>query len=215
MPMHSSFIKSPVTIKLMFVFFLAGKCFAQDTTMRLENRPETFKIKGAFIEMHTNSEKYFWGDSHESDYDFPYSQFYFRDITGSFSAEVTVVLTDLRNNNNEGLLLKLNQTNWIKLYVGKENNLFRLNTVYASDYFHADYNTIPVSVKNNRLWLRMICKYDILYLSYSTDNLVFQTVRILNLPEYYKTARLGLMGDSPMSGGFDALFENFSVKSIQ
>lgn len=185
--------------------------YKQDTAMNWENKPEAFSVKGKSVTMLTNGEKYLWGDSHKFDFDFPYSHFYYRGIAGNFTAETTLLLTDNWRYGNAGLLIKLSQFNWIKLYIGKEMDVLKLNAVYASDATHIDYSTTPLRADSSKLWLRISCNNGMLRLKYSTNGRAYETVRILNMPASYKTARVGLMADAPMSTGFDASFENFGV----
>ncbi|ACU02540.1 DUF1349 domain-containing protein [Pedobacter heparinus] len=188
--------------------------FRQDTTMYWENKPETYTVKGKSVTMRTNSAKYLWGDSHEFDFDFPYSHSYYRNIAGNFTAQTTVMLTDDWKNGNAGLLIKLSQSNWIKLYIIKETNVLRLNTVYASDATHIDYSTSLLHSNDNKIWLQVSCNNGVLRLKCSTNGRAYETVRILNMPAGYKSAQVGLMADSPMSSGFDASFENLSIRNI-
>lgn len=187
--------------------------FKQDTAMYWENKPEIFTVKGKSVTMRTNGEKYLWGDSHEFDFDFPHSHFYYRNIAGNFTAQTTVLLTDNWKSGNAGLLIKLSQSNWIKLYIGKETDGLRLNTVYASDAEHIDYATAPLRAEGNKIWLQVSCNKGTLRLKYSTNGRTYETVRILNMPASYKTAQVGLMADAPMSVGFDASFENLSIRN--
>lgn len=184
----------------------------RDTTMYWENKPETCSVKGTSVTMRANGEKYLWGDSHDFDVDFPYSHFYCRYIAGNFSTETTVLLTDNWKYGNAGLLIRLSQSNWIKLYVGKEMDVLRLNTVYAGDVTHIDYATAPLCTGRNKIWLRISCNNGALRLSYSANGRAYETVRILNMPAGYTSAQVGLMADAPMSTGFDASFEAFSVR---
>lgn len=121
---------------LVLFFSRLNTASAQDKMMHWENQPESFHIDNKYITMRTNAEKYLWGDNHQFDFDFPYSHFYYKDISNDLTAEVTLLLNDDHNFGNQDILIKITPEKWTKLYIGREYQNFSLNTVYASDHLN-------------------------------------------------------------------------------
>lgn len=110
-----------------------------------------------------------------------------------------------------GLIVRRDAENWIKLSTEFEtDNHARLGSVVTS-LAYSDWATIDIEGPLAEMWYRIQSKGQDFLLEYSRDGVTFRQLRICHLHGSVATLQAGIYACSPMSGSFDAYFDQLRL----
>ena len=175
------------------------------------NEPKAWKvIDKSTLSMFVTPKTDFWRETH---YGFTVDDgpFYYANLGGEF--EVNVKITGAYRNRFDqmGLMIRIDEKNWVKTgveYVNEKINLSTVVTVEKSDWSMVELDQHPESV-----WLKVIRKLDALEILYSLNKKDFTIMRIAYFPDR-KPVMVGLVAASPDGEGFNARFEEFNITHL-
>jgi regulation of enolase protein 1 (concanavalin A-like superfamily) len=174
------------------------------------NEPEIWNIKDQTLTMIANPKSDFWCKTHYG-YSFDSGSFYYTKCQAEF--EVTVKITgDYKTQYDQmGLMLRIDENNWIKTGIEFVNNQINISAVVTHDY--SDWSMIKLDYYPKSIWIKAIRRSDAIEVYYSLDNKTFTMMRLAYFQEG-KPCLVGVMAASPKGNGFKALFEDFIITDI-
>lgn len=174
------------------------------------NEPAIWSEEKDTVFVRVTGDTDFWRVTH---YDFvrDNGHFFYREQAGDFMASVKVTgqYTDLYD--QAGLMLRLDEQNWIKTgieYVDERQNVSAVVTREFSDWSVCPQDHNPPSI-----YLRLTRQNDSVRIDYSFDDFTYQMLRLAYFPPDV-SVQIGMMAAAPDGRGFDVVFEQFAVLDI-
>ncbi len=178
--------------------------------MQWFNEPPQWSDQAGRIEVTSGPKSDFWRKTH---YGFirDNGHFYYQEVSGDF--EVSVKITGAYNGlyDQAGLMLRVDEENWIKTGIEFFENLQHASAVVTRDF--SDWSVTRLPSAPPSLWLRAARQNDAVNVYYSLDGIEFWLLRSAYLKPS-ETMMVGPMCASPDGEGFHATFEDFAIKSI-
>lgn len=171
------------------------------------NQPKKWLNDNGKITIAVESKTDFWRITHYG-YITDNGHFYFREQEGDFIAQVKVQGNYKSLYDQAGLMIRINEKNWIKTGIEFVNNTENISTVMTRDY--SDWSVVALRARPSYVWLKLIRKNDYVEISYSLDNKSYQVVREGYFPPKVK-CKVGIMAAAPEGQGFQAVFEEFKI----
>jgi regulation of enolase protein 1 (concanavalin A-like superfamily) len=176
--------------------------------MKWFNRPAQAEVSAAELRVTSAPGSDFWRKTH---YGFirDNGHFYFKEVKGDFTAQVRVVghYKDLYD--QAGLMLRVDDENWIKTGIEFVDGRQNASVVVTREF--SDWSVIGLDGELESFWLRVTRKAEAVEIFYSLDGEQYQLMRLAYLVPSAVT-RVGPMCASPDGTGFDMLFTDFSIK---
>ncbi|ASE60839.1 DUF1349 domain-containing protein [Chryseobacterium indologenes] len=193
------------------VLFLIQKTSAQTLEkMTWFNEPEKWEIKNKSLSMFVTPQSDYWRISH---YGFTVDDapFYFSTYGGEFEAKVKITGNYKARFDQMGLMLRTDKDHYIKAGVEFVDGRYNLSTVVTHQ--KSDWSVITLDRTPSAVWIKAVRKLDAVEIFYSFDDKTYIMMR--NAPFQDNTpVMVGLMAACPDGEGFNAVFENFSVKHL-
>jgi regulation of enolase protein 1 (concanavalin A-like superfamily)/ribosomal protein S18 acetylase RimI-like enzyme len=176
--------------------------------MQWLHEPHTWNAQNNMLRVTTDPKTDFWRKTH---YGFvrDNGHFYGQPVTGNFVAEVKVSGEYRDLYDHAGLMVRLDETTWIKCGVEFVNNAPLVSAVVTHDY--SDWSVTPAPRDLAALWLRLIRHGDAIEIHYSYDGEHYAMLRMAHLT-LTETVSVGPMCASPEGNGFNVAFEDYSVR---
>lgn len=172
------------------------------------NEPEKWEVKDKkTFKMFVPAQTDYWRIAH---YGFTVDDapFYYATYGGEFEVKVKMTGNYVTTFDQLGIMLRINEENWIKAgveFVNGKQNVSAVVTHKTSDWSVVELEKAPRS-----LWMKAVRKLDAVEIFYSLDDKKYTMIRTCwfkdNTP-----VMVGLVGASPDGKGFDAVFEDFKV----
>lgn len=178
--------------------------------MQWYNEPQKWQIKDNALVMQVTPKSDYWRISH---YGFTVDDapFYYTTYGGEFEAKVKLTGDYKVRFDQMGLMIRIDQKNYIKTGVEFVDGKFNISTVVTnqkSDWSVSILEKVPPFV-----WIKAIRRLDAIEIYYSLDDKNYVMTR--NAPLADNTpVMVGLMAACPDGDGFAAKFEHFSVKHL-
>jgi regulation of enolase protein 1 (concanavalin A-like superfamily) len=113
-----------------------------------------------------------------------------------------------------GLIARNNSENWIKASTEYENpHHSRLGSV-VTNAGYSDWATIDIHSGTHVMWYRIQSERNDFLIEYSEDGQNWKQLRITHLLQPFKELQVGIYACSPMDSSFEAVFDEFSLKSL-
>jgi regulation of enolase protein 1 (concanavalin A-like superfamily) len=197
---------------LTIVFLLSlNKIEAQSLEkMQWFNEPEKWQIKDNSLIMQVTPKTDYWRISH---YGFTVDDapFYYSTYGGEFEAKVKLTGDYKARFDQMGLMIRVDQKNYIKTGVEFVDGKFNISTVVTHE--KSDWSVTPLDKAPPFIWIKAVRRLDAIEIYYSLDDKTYIMTR--NAPLQDNTpVMVGLMAASPDGNGFEAKFEKFSVKHL-
>ena len=175
--------------------------------MQWLNEPTTWLQEGDTLTVTTNPKSDFWRKTH---YGFirDNGHFWYQEVTGDFTAEVKVTGNYHDLYDHAGLMLRLDETTWIKCGVEFYEGMQHVSAVVTRDY--SDWSIIPAPQNPPTFWLRVKRMGDAIEIHYSFDGAHYSMMRQAHLT-LQPTLLVGPMCASPEGNGFEVRFEGFHI----
>ncbi len=114
-----------------------------------------------------------------------------------------------------GLLLFIDNENWVKAAVEFENEQFsRLGSVVTNLGF-SDWATTDIASETSEMWYRVSRRGQDFYLENSADGKNWQQMRMFHLHKVAEKVSVGVYACSPLQSSFNAVFSLFGILPCQ
>ncbi|MTH14643.1 DUF1349 domain-containing protein [Flavobacterium sp. LC2016-01] len=192
-------------------FFLFQNLSAQSLNkMQWFNEPEKWEIKNNALIMNVTANSDYWRISH---YGFTVDDapFYYATYGGEFEAKVKITGNYIARFDQMGLMIRIDEKNYIKTGVEFVDGKFNISTVVTHE--KSDWSVTTLEKSPPFIWIKAVRRLDAVEVFYSFDDKNYIMTR--NAPLQDNTpVMVGLMAASPDGNGFEAKFENFTVKHL-
>jgi uncharacterized protein len=174
------------------------------------NEPNRWKEADGVLTITVDPQTDFWRVTH---YGFVRDNgaFYFTEHTGDFEAQVRV-LGDYRELYHQaGLMIRIDEMNWIKAGIEYVEGVQNLSAVVTREF--SDWSVIARQDSPEFAWLKLLRKGDFVQIDYSFDNEKYNMLRLAYFPPD-ATAQIGMMAAAPGEQGFAVRFDHFKVRPL-
>ncbi|KGO91708.1 DUF1349 domain-containing protein [Flavobacterium subsaxonicum] len=178
--------------------------------MQWFNEPAKWEIKNNSLIMQVTPKTDYWRISH---YGFTVDDapFYYANYGGEFEVKVKITGAYKTRFDQMGLMIRTDEKNYIKTGVEFVDGKFNISTVVTHD--KSDWSVTTLDKAPPFIWIKVVRRLDAVEVFYSYDDKTYILTR--NAPlEDNKPVMVGLMAASPDGNGFEAKFENFTVKHL-
>jgi uncharacterized protein len=175
--------------------------------MEWYNEPTDWQQENDRLTLTVGAKTDFWRKTH---YGFirDNGNFYYQQITGDFIAEVKVIGQYQVLYDQAGLMLRIDEQNWLKCGIEFVDGVQQASVVVTRDY--SDWSVVPLHQNPPVLYLRLKRKAEAVEVFYSLDGVGYTMLRMAYLPAV-ETVQVGLMAASPQGEGFSASFARFQI----
>jgi regulation of enolase protein 1 (concanavalin A-like superfamily) len=199
-----------------FVFFavailISCNMMAQSLDkMQWFNEPEKWEIKDNRLSMFVTPQSDYWRISH---YGFTVDDapFYYATYGGEFEVKVKISGDYKVRFDQSGLMLRTDHQNYIKAGIEFVDGKYNLSTVVT--HKTSDWSVITLDKPVPFVWIKAVRRLDAVEVFYSFDDKNYVMMRNAWLQDNCPVM-VGVMGACPDGNGFEAKFENFSVKHL-
>ena len=176
--------------------------------MQWFNQPKKWSIENQSLSMFVTPKSDFW---RVTAYGFTVDDgpFYYALEGGEFEVKVKISGQYKTRYDHMGIMLRVNEKTWIKTGLEYVNEKITISTVVTN--VRSDWSVIELSNIPKSMWIKAVRRLDSVELSYSFDDKVYTTMRQTWFPDN-TPVMVGMAAASPDGEGFDALFEDFSIK---
>ena len=175
------------------------------------NEPQKWKQEGGQLSVFADTHTDFWRKTH---YGFvrDNGHFYYEKVSGNFEIE-----TEFRGKyeslyDQAGLMVRLDETTWMKTGIEFVNGIHHVSAVVTRDY--SDWSVVPLHGYPGSLRLRLKREGGAITIEYFASDggwVMFRTAYLSTADEL----EVGRMVAAPDGGGFEAVFSEFGVKSLK
>lgn len=198
------------------VFFIAsilisGGAMAQSLEkMQWFNEPAKWEIKNNSLSMSVTPQSDYWRISH---YGFTVDDapFLYTTYGGEFEVKVKISGDYKVRFDQSGLMLRIDHENYIKAGIEFVDGKYNLSTVVT--HKTSDWSVITLEKPVQYVWIKAVRRLDAVEVFYSFDDKEYVMMRNAWLQDN-RPVMVGLMGACPDGNGFNARFDNFSVKHL-
>jgi regulation of enolase protein 1 (concanavalin A-like superfamily) len=177
--------------------------------MHWYNEPPDWHLEDDTITVTTGRDTDFWRVTH---YDFirDNGHFYHQAAQGDFTAEVEVRGAYRHLYDQGGMMLRLDETCWIKAGIELSDGKQQLSAVVTRDY--SDWSLLQLPEQPEAVWLRVTRHGTAIRIEYSLDGTHFEMFRLAYLP-WRESIDVGVMCCSPQSADLEVSFTGFEVRA--
>jgi regulation of enolase protein 1 (concanavalin A-like superfamily) len=196
---------------LIVTVFAVNLLVSQDINkMNWLNEPSSWKVKDGNLKMNVTPESDFWRKTH---YGFTVDDgpFYYTTRGGEFEVSVKISGSYKTRFDQMGLMLRIDEEHWIKTGIEYVDGVYNFSTVVTDVY--SNWSVIELNGKPESIWIKAVRRIDAVEIFYSLDGVKYKMSNVAYLSDK-KPVMVGMMAASPDGDGFDALFEDFSVKHL-
>jgi regulation of enolase protein 1 (concanavalin A-like superfamily) len=179
--------------------------------MQWLNEPPQFADENGRVTVLAAPRTDFWRVTHDGGVR-DTGHFYYQTVRGDFTAEVQFSGEYRDLYDQAGLMLRVDETTWVKCGVEFTDGRQNASVVVTRDF--SDWSIVPLPDDPPALWLRVKRHGVTVEVSYSLDGTAYTMLR-----QAYFTDRpeiqVGLMVAAPTGEGFTARFEGFTVTPLE
>ena len=200
--------------KLMLLWaVLVLSALAQAQTlerMQWFNEPEQWEIKDNRLTMQVTPQSDYWRISH---YGFTVDDapYLYTTRGGEFEVKVKISGDYKVRFDQAGLMLRIDKENYIKTGIEYVDGKYNLSAVVT--HHTSDWSVITLDRPVPFIWIKAVRRLDAVEIFYSFDDKEYTMMRNCWLQDN-TPVMVGLMAACPDGQGFEARFENFSIKHL-
>ena len=186
-------------------------CVAQSLEkMQCFNEPAKWDIKDNTMSMMVTPQTDYWRISH---YGFTVDDapFFYTIRGGEFEVKVKISGEYKTRFDQSGLMLRIDQENYIKAGIEFVDGKYNLSTVVT--HHTSDWSIIPLDKPVPYVWIKAVRRLDAIEIFYSFDDKEYTMMRNAWMQDNHPIM-VGVMAASPDGDGFKAKFEDFSIKHL-
>lgn len=178
--------------------------------MEWYNEPPVWKVEGDKIYITSGSKTDFWRETH---YGFirDNGHFFYQSVKGDFWVEVKVSGEYRQLYDQAGIMVRLDESNWLKCGIEFVEGVQQVSAVVTRDY--SDWSVVPMPQNPAALWIRLTRRGTAVEVQYSLDGEQYTLLRLAYLTPI-ETMNVGVMCASPEGNGFPMTFEGFKILSL-
>jgi regulation of enolase protein 1 (concanavalin A-like superfamily) len=178
--------------------------------MQWFNEPKKWEIKNNILSMSVTPQSDYWRISH---YGFTVDDapFLYSTYGGEFEAKVKISGNYKARFDQSGLMLRIDQENYIKAGIEFVDGKYNLSTVVT--HKTSDWSVITLEKPVSFVWIKAVRRLDAIEIFYSFDDKNYTMMRNAWMQDN-TPIMVGLMGACPDGSGFEAKFEHFSVNHL-
>lgn len=171
------------------------------------NEPPSWREADGVLQVATGDRTDFWRETH---YGFIRDDGHlaYREVSGDFTASVEFSGEYEALYDQAGLMLRLDEWNWIKAGIELVGGREMLSAVVTRDY--SDWSTIPLPEKQEWIALRFLRSVDAVRIEWGAPGGAFHLFRLAHFPPG-DPVMVGPMCCSPQRAGFRAAFRGFTL----
>lgn len=191
---------------------MAALCSHAQTLEKMNwfNEPAQWNIDGNALTMTVTPQSDYWRISH---YGFTVDDapFYWAEYGGEFEAKVKISGDYKVRFDQAGLMLRIDHENYIKAGIEFVDGKYNLSAVVT--HHTSDWSVITLDKPVPYIWIKAVRRLDAVEIFYSFDDKDYILMRNAWMQDN-TPMKVGLMGACPDGKGFNAKFENFTVKHL-
>ncbi|WP_346985284.1 DUF1349 domain-containing protein [Chryseobacterium sp. POE27] len=202
-------------MKRIFLSLCALSMISKSYAQTLEkmvwfNEPAKWEIKNNTLSMFVTPQSDYWRISH---YGFTVDDapFLYNIYGGEFEAKVKIKGNYKTRFDQMGLMLRIDKENYIKAGIEFVDGKYNLSTVVT--HTTSDWSVIALDKIPSNVWIKAVRRLDAVEIFYSFDDKNYIMMRNAYLQDN-SPVMVGLMAACPDGEGFNAAFENFTVKHL-
>ncbi|WP_414514460.1 DUF1349 domain-containing protein [Nostoc sp. PCC 9305] len=178
--------------------------------MEWYNEPPVWEVKDKAIAITSGAKTDFWRETH---YGFirDNGHFFYQKIQGDFIAEVKISGQYQDLYDQAGLMVRLDELNWLKCGIEFVNGVQQVSAVVTRNY--SDWSVIPMPQNPSAIWVRVTRRSTAIEVEYSLNGTEYTMLRLAYLTPV-ETVSVGVMCASPEGNGFQTRFEKFQIRSL-
>ena len=178
--------------------------------MQWYNEPAKWEIRNNSLIMIVTPKSDYWRISH---YGFTVDDapFYYSTYGGEFEAKVKLAGAYKARFDQMGLMIRTDHKNYIKTGVEFVDGKFNVSTVVTHE--KSDWSVTTLEKAPPYIWIKVVRRLDAVEIFYSLDDKDYIMTRNAPLQDN-APVMVGLIAACPDGDGFEAKFENFSVKHL-
>lgn len=178
--------------------------------MQWYNEPRIWEFKDDIILVTTHTKTDFWRETH---YGFirDSGHFFYQQVEGDFIAEVKVSGQYKDLYDQAGLMVRLDERNWLKCGIEFVNGIQQISAVITRDY--SDWSVMPLPQNPAAIWIRVHRRGTAVEVEYSLGGIEYIMLRLGYLTPV-ASLNVGVMCASPEGNGFSMQFEKFQIRSL-
>lgn len=187
----------------------------QATSQTLEkmqwfNEPSQWSAADGRLSMQVTPHSDYWRISH---YGFTVDDapFFYAEYGGEFEAKVKISGDYKVRFDQAGMMLRLDCENYIKAGIEYVDGKYNLSVVVT--HRTSDWSVITLDRPVSYIWIKAVRRLDAVEIFYSFDDETYTMMRNAWM-EDNRPMKVGMMAACPDGEGFEARFENFSVKHL-
>jgi len=203
-------MKKIILSSIIFLNLFSGLKAQSLEKMTWFNEPSQWEIKDKKLIMNVTPQSDYWRISH---YGFTVDDapFYYSTYGGEFETKVKITGDYKARFDQMGLMLRIDEQNYIKAGVEFVDGKFNLSAVVT--HKTSDWSVIVLEKTPPFVWIKAVRRLDAVEIFYSFDDKEYVMMRNAYLQDN-TPVQVGFMAASPDGNGFKAIFENFSVKHL-
>ncbi len=174
------------------------------------NEPAAFNSDADELSLVTKEKTDFWQQTFYG-FERDNGHAYLTPVSGDFTVSVTVRGDYQKLYDQAGLMLRIDQRNWIKTGIEFTDGLMHFSVVVTTGT--SDWSVIPLhgSSTADEVTVRLTRHGDAVRVQFSVNGAAWQLARLA--PFSSADASVGIMACSPERGGFEATFRKLTVGS--
>lgn len=178
--------------------------------MEWYNKPPVWNVQENTIQVTSGAKTDFWRETH---YGFirDNGHFFYQPVKGDFIVEVKVSGEYQELYDQAGIMLRLDEANWLKCGIEYVNGVQQVSAVVTRDY--SDWCVVPMPQNPDSLWMHVTRRDTAIEVQYSLDGEQYTMLRLAYLTPV-ETLNVGLMCASPDGNGFSMTFEGFKIHHL-
>lgn len=173
------------------------------------NEPPQWHVQNDVLTMQVGAHTDFWRKTHDGGIR-DNGHFYYQPVKGDFVAQVKVTGQYGTLYDQAGLMVRLDETQWLKCGIEYMYGVQHASVVITHDY--SDWSIVPLSPNPPSIHVSVKREGSTIEVQYSLDGLAFTMIRTAYLTAA-DTVQVGMMAAAPQGTGFQARFEQFVLKT--
>ena len=176
------------------------------------NQPQEFALDKGALKIQTEPETDFWQKTH---YGFSKANApaFLIKIEGDFTFGVKTAFHTQTRYDQCGILLYIDDENWIKVAVEHENEQYARLGSLVTNLGYSDWATTDIPFPVNEMGYRLSIKDQDVLIEFAEKNSGYQQMRICHLHKPVKNSGIGVYACSPLKSSFEAVFSEFNFGS--
>ena len=179
--------------------------------MKWLNEPKQWTKQGDVVTLNAGRKTDFWRLTHDGLVR-NNGHFYYQEVEGDFICGVTLEGSYHDLYDHAGLMLRLDDTTWLKCGVEFADGIQQASVVVTRDY--SDWSVVTMIDNPKSIRLRLERDGGTVTTFYALENEDYTMLRQSYLTEVH-TLQMGMMCAAPKGEGFPATFKGFSIQAIK